>query len=350
MRGLIIDLGGQIVNWVETLIGKIGDEASPEPGDDTLQAQHKTIEELLKTLTGTYRSSEDIVPNEHTLLQFYYPPFGSFSDGFTFNADGHIAGLSGKDILIYNQTTAEVVEKKALNFDGETASPGQAIIRCGNNYAIISRKVALTVAAGKETFTETSNFIFVYDSTFTFVRKITWDAATYGGLKGIAWDSTNTQLILITQKPLVHDGLQYGFQDYLCRCNLDGSSITSIVLPYGHTATQRPQINAYGSTAIETPALSMVLLNEELFFPKIWFAYRSGSVHAISLEAESLGVLSSILLFADTGSNLSGSQGIYPIHAVDNIAYYGGYLYMSTAHRREGQTGATFIARARIHD
>jgi hypothetical protein len=181
----------------------MGTEAAPTPGDSTLQKQHKSIEALLATITGSYKSTEDIIPEEHTITRLFTAPVGARS--FTFDESGYL--LVVKNINDYSKvdlTNNVVISSGTLDKNSDTWSATDliSIRRCGTSYAVAVRNYAGTV-----------NKIYIYAQGLTFTRK--W--AVTDPILGIAWNGTNLA-ILTTKVP--ENG--FGYQNTITYYNLEG--------------------------------------------------------------------------------------------------------------------------------
>lgn len=338
VKGIVIDFVDQVNSLVTTILARMGNEDTPPAGDETLQRQHKAIEDLLAQITGARRTTEDIIPSEHTLLQMWTPPVPANS--FCFDENGFFAILAQDGKLHkMNPATHAVTPGVALPKDGTTwpSKGGLSICRAGNFYAVLVHNMTRAGTGLNYTYTEGTNYIFIYDLTLALVRKITWDAATYGGLRGITWNSATSKLTMLTHKPLMADSVQFGFADYMVTCDIDGTNIAEALLPNGHTGLRTPMIGS------EIVTQDLVLVNGEFFFPKVWFTYRTGSIHTVL----STGALTRILLFCDTGNNLQAGRGYYPVNSIRGIDYHGGYLYLCGD---SGEAMGRFIAKAKVND
>jgi len=294
IKGLLVDGFNTMVDSITTIFTRMGDEATPTPGDETLQRQHKSIEALLATITGSYKSSEDIIPEEHTITRLFTAPVGARS--FTFDESGYLVVVKSiNDYSKIDLSNNVVVSTGTLDKNNDTWNTRDliSIRRCGTSYAVAVRNYAGTL-----------NKIYIYSQALAFTRK--WDVTD--SILGIAWNGTNIA-ILTTKVP---EG-GFGYQNTITYYNLEGEQ-------QGSAKVDQRNISVLSKTTLNSAAVKQELFfdNGTFYFPKIMLAKPTGAIWGMTEN----GFLTRILKFSDMTGILTKDV---TITAID---YYQSYLYM----------------------
>ncbi|HPP10968.1 MAG TPA: hypothetical protein PLK41_08265 [Defluviitoga tunisiensis] len=349
MKGLLIATTQQIINKLADIFDLMGDNETPQPDWETLQNQHKVISDQLNGLGGGYRTSEDIIPEEHSFERMY-----SILDGtedFTFNSEGNFVFLKGNNAIVMNLSNYELTSF-ALNF-GETVNQNyhyQMIERCGNNYVVYRRKYTYVSSKPFSTrLTENINRFYVFDQNFSYVSKFNWDTANYGGVKSICWDGTN--LRVLTYVPSASGGSDPGisaYYDTLYACDLSGiytGQPETMAAFHGGIIdpTKTIELKNYGLTHCDPRAHSQKFTydGELFYFRKIFFGDKTFRIWAFN----NTGQLSKIIKFNDMLGDIiyQNISGFNRQSEIMSLGYRDKYLYLLIKLMTN-----TFIAKMRI--
>jgi hypothetical protein len=294
VKGLLIDFAETLATAVQSVFDRIGNDAAPVPGDETLQRQHKTIENLLATITGSYKSSEDIIPEEHTITRMYTAPTGMRS--FTFDESGYLLLLKNtNDYQKLDLVNNAIISSGTISANGDTwtASDLISIKKCGSYYAVAVRNYAGTL-----------NSIYVYSQALVFIRKF----AITDPILGIAWNGTN--LAILTS--VVPAG-GFGLQNTITYVDLEG------------TVVGTPKVDQRNISVVQAITYNRLPVKQELFyddstffFPKILLNKTTGAIWGMTEN----GFLTRILKFTDMTGTLTQEV------VITAIDYSADYLYM----------------------
>lgn len=294
IKGLLVDGFNSLTDSITSIFTRMGDEIAPVPGDETLQRQHKSIEALLATITGSYKSSEDIIPEEHTITKLYTAPLGLRS--FTFDESGYLLGITS--INTYTKidlTNNIVISTGSLDKNNDTWATTNllSIRKCGTHYAVAVRNYAGTL-----------NKIYIYNQALTFVRK--FDITD--SILGIAWNGTN--LAVLTSK--VPEG-GFSYQNTITYYNLEG-------VQQGTAKTDQRNVSVPNRLTLNGKALTQELFydNSTYFFPKVFLSKTTGAIWGMTEN----GFLTRILKFTDMTGILTKDV------TITALEYSADYLYL----------------------
>lgn len=332
MKGLLIATTQQIINKVADIFNLMGDSEIPSPDWETLQNQHKVISDQLNGLGGGYRTSEDIIPEEHSFERMY--SILDNTEDFTFNSEGNFVFLKSNNAIVMNLSTYELTSF-ALAF-GETENQNYQIIeRCGNNYVVYRRKYTLVSSKPFSTrLTENINRFYVFDQNFSYVSKFNWDTANYGGVKSICWDGT--KLRVLTYVPSASGGSDPGisaYYDTLYACDLSGTI----------DPTKTIELKNYGLTHCDPRIHSQKFTydGELFYFRKIFFTDKTFRIWAFN----NTGQLSKIIKLNDMLGDIiyQNISSFSRQSEIMSLGYRDKYLYLLIKFMTN-----TFIAKMRI--
>lgn len=316
MKGILIATTQQIINKVIDIFNLMGDSEIPIPNWETLQNQHKIISDQISNLGGGYRTSEDVIPEEHSFARMYSIPNGVVD--FTFDSEGNFIFLKENNVIVMNQSTYELT-KYTLNF-GETINQNyQMIEKCGNYYVIYRRKYTYVSSNPFPTrYTENINRFYIFDQNFNYYNKFNWDTSNYGGVKSFCWDGTKIRAL--TYKPSPSGSSDPGisaYYDTLYACSILGDMDLLMTI----------NLSDYGLTHCE-PSLYLQKLTydgELFYFRKAYFNAKTLRIYAIG----NTGKLSKIIKLNDMlGDIIYQNFSYYSTNEIFSLGYRDKYLYL----------------------
>jgi hypothetical protein len=302
----------------------IGNEESPTSGDATLQRQHKTIELLLANLTGgVFHTVDDVAPEEHMFSRLWEAVQNTTD--ITLDENNFITMLipawgtsTSMTIAKLDPDTGVLTEGAGITLPEAVDQTYGALLieRCGTKYAIMYHKMAHDASGSLSSYSETASKIYVFSSGFSYESTIDVSSLYSGyGLRGMGWDGTYLQLLL--HQPNVFGDFQYGFRDTFSKIDLAGNIIddTTIDLTGGQTAISVPVLNKITSKQ----KLAVNADDNEIYLPKILFAYMSSRIWAVN----GAGTLLRIFRFSDMlGGVIAGGNKFYNLNTVVTSCLY----------------------------
>lgn len=339
LKGILISTTNQIINKVVDIFNLMGDSEVPEPNWNTLQNQHKVISNLLDGIGGGYRTSEDIIPEEHSFEKMYTIPDGI--DDFTFDESGNLVFLKGDKAIVMNLLTYELISYD-LNFGETVNQTWQQIEKCGSSF-IVFRKKATYISSNPflTRITENVNRVYVFNNSFVYQNKWNWDASNNGGIKGIGFDDNITKLRLLTYKPSASGGNDPGisaYYDKLYATNLSGEiddSKTIDLKSYGMTYSEPPYINTISN-------FKLGFDSDNIYLRKSFFSNQTMRIWGLN---NTTGKLERIIKLNDMLGDIIFQTGDFQKLKINSITYKDTYLYLLL----ELPSGK-FIAKVKINE